>query len=82
MNNHAKIYIFMEMEDPHDPFTQGICGEHGMVSLGSEEVRVDFYSTADKPFDQPYLIGCLEDEKDLLNLLLLRDAKRRLKNGQ
>ena len=81
MNNYARVYIFVEMEDPHDPFTLGICGDHARVSLGSEEVRVDFYNTVDKLFDQPYLIGCLEDEKALLNLLLLRDAKRRLKNG-
>ena len=81
MSDFTKVYIFIEMKDPHDPFTHSICGDYAMVDLGHDRVGIDYYNTVDDMFGAPFRFDNLEDEKALLNLLLLRDAKRRVKHG-
>lgn len=81
MSEFAKVYVFIEMEDPHDPFTHVICGDHALASLGLDRLEVTYHNTVEDMFGAPFRFDNLEDEKALLNLLLLRDAKRRVKNG-
>lgn len=79
MSDYSKIHIFCETK-------KGIfiSGESGQITVNGTLgcFIVDYFGEISAPFELPYEINSVEAEEALLNTLILRSAKRRIKANE